>query len=182
MRRLISLLAVILAMTSGVAVAKENWPREIDTEFGKLTVYQPQPEKFANNLLEGRAAVSVVPRGKTDPVFGVIWFAGKVDADKDNGTAEFRDIRITNARWPESTPEKEKEFTTKMTALFAGKSMPISLERLKASLATVELEQKSVEGLKSDPPKIVVREEPAELLAAAGKATSVPAGGRASGC
>src|SRR6185503_15644295 len=156
MRRLTYLLAVfLLVMTAGVAAAKENWPREMDTDFGKLTIYQPQPEKFANNLLEGRAAVSVVPKGKKEPVFGVIWFAGKVDADKDEGKAQFRDITITNARWPESTPEKEKQFTTKMTALFAGKSMPISLERLKASLATVELEQKSVEGLKSDPPKIV---------------------------
>src|SRR4029078_649553 len=77
MRRLTYLLVVLLVMTSGVAAAKENWPREIDTEFGKLTVSQPQPETFANNLLEGRAAVSVVPKGKKDPVFGVIWFAGK---------------------------------------------------------------------------------------------------------
>ncbi len=42
--------------------------------------------------------------------------------------------------------------------------IPISLERLKASLATAELERKSIEGLKHDPPKIVVMQEPAELL------------------
>ena len=79
MRRLTSLLAVILiTMTAGVSAAKENWPREMDTDFGKLTIYQPQPESFTNNLLEGRAAVSVLPKGKKDPVFGVIWFAGKV--------------------------------------------------------------------------------------------------------
>ena len=42
--------------------------------------------------------------------------------------------------------------------------IPISLERLKASLATAELEKKSIEGLKHDPPKIVVIEESSELL------------------
>src|SRR5262245_36530211 len=109
MRRMTSyLLAVVLLLTAGVAAAKENWPREMDTEFGKLTIYQPQPETFTSNLLEGRAAVSVVPKGKKDPVFGVIWFSGRVDANKNEGTAQFRDITITNARWPESTPEKEK--------------------------------------------------------------------------
>src|SRR5512134_3953862 len=55
-----------------------TWPRELDTEKGALTIYQPQPEKFENNMLQGRAAVSLLSKGEKAPVFGVFWFSGRV--------------------------------------------------------------------------------------------------------
>jgi hypothetical protein len=86
----------------GSAIAEDRtWPRELDTEMGVFTFYQPQPDKFENNLLQGRAAISLVAKGKKEPVFGVIWFSGRVDTDRDEETALLRDIVVTNARWPE---------------------------------------------------------------------------------
>src|SRR6185295_13043852 len=88
----------------------------------------------------------------------------KVDVDRDIGTAMLRDIVVTRTRWPESDPANEEKASITLTALMPKTGIPISLERLRASLATVEQDKKSVAGLKHDPPKIVVLQEPAELL------------------
>src|SRR6185436_7493553 len=103
------LIAVLLLFGSAMA-ADTTWPREITTEKGVLTIYQPQPEKLEGNVLTGRAAISLTPQGQSAPVFGVFWFSCRVDANQDNGEATLRDIAVTQARWPESTAEKEKEF------------------------------------------------------------------------
>jgi hypothetical protein len=146
----------------------------MDTEMGVFTFYQPQPEKFENNMLLGRAAISLVPKGKSTPVFGVIWFSGRVDTDRDAETSLLRDIVVTNARWPESNEADEKRLTMFLTSLMPEKGIPISLERLKASLVTADMEQKSIEGLKHDPPKIVVVNEVSELLLYDGDPRMIP--------
>ena len=102
-------IGLFLSLLPGVAGAVDNtWPRELDTEKGVLTIYQPQPEKFENNVLQARAALSLMPKGKTTPVFGVFWFTGRVDTDRDAGTSMLRDIAVTNSRWPESTKRKRR--------------------------------------------------------------------------
>jgi hypothetical protein len=158
-------LAALLLLAPGIAAAADaTWPRELNTDLGVLTIYQPQPEKFADNVLRGRAAISVVPKGKSQPVFGVFWFTGRVDTDRDAGTAMLRDIAVTNSRWPDSNQEQEEKFSAFLTTVMPQTGVPISLDRLRASLATVEEEQKTAEGLKHDPPRVVVLQESAELL------------------
>jgi hypothetical protein len=153
--------------------AEATWPRRLDTERGQLTIYQPQPEKFDGNTLTGRAAASLKATGQRDPTFGVFWFTARVDTDREVGTAVLRNILVTNVRWPDSAPEDEKVVGEFLTRLMPQTSVPIHLEQLKASLATAELEQKSLEGLKHDPPKIVFVEELAELLLYDGEPRSI---------
>src|SRR4029079_408953 len=105
------LAAAFLVLGAPLAHAADNtWPRELKTDKGVLTIYQPQPEKFNDNVLEARAAVSMIPNGKTTAIFGVMWFTGHVDTDRDKGTATLRDIKVTRARWPESEDTKEYQF------------------------------------------------------------------------
>src|SRR5262245_22026550 len=161
-----SSLLALTAVVMFVAPARgqdKTWPREMNTDKGVLTIYQPQPEKFENNVLTARAAASLTAKGGK-PVFGVFWFTARVDTDRDEGTAMLRDFVVTKARWLESTTEKENEFTYFLTGLMPKTGIPISLERLQQSLATAEVEKKSIEGLKHDPPKIIVVNEVAELL------------------
>jgi hypothetical protein len=160
-----AVLCLLLVGAGAASAADKTWPREMNTEKGLLTIYQPQPEKFEDNILTGRVAASLLPKGKSTPVFGVFWFTARVDTDRDAGTTMLRDIVVTNARWPESEKAKEEEISIFLTGLMPKTGVPISLDRLRASLATVDLEQKSVEGLKHDPPKIVVVNETAVLLA-----------------
>ena len=43
--------------------ADATWPRELQTDVGVLTIYQPQPEKFEDNILEGAAPLSMLMKG-----------------------------------------------------------------------------------------------------------------------
>ncbi len=54
---LLVLPALLLLASTGIA-ADSTWPREIKTEKGILTVYQPQPEKLTGNIITARAAAS----------------------------------------------------------------------------------------------------------------------------
>ena len=48
--------AVLALVQVAIAQADKGWPRELKTDKGVLTIYQPQPEKFQDNVLEARAA------------------------------------------------------------------------------------------------------------------------------
>ncbi|MGH3054509.1 MAG: carbohydrate-binding family V/XII, partial [Gaiellaceae bacterium] len=165
---------IVLMCASLAHAADKGWPREMDTSKGKLTIYQPQPDSLVGNVLNGRCAISLLMKGKSAPIFGVFWFTGRVDTDRDSGQALLRDIKVTNARWPESTKEKETELTVFLTDLMPKTGIPISMARLETSLAAVEKERKSVEGLKHDPPKIVFANELSQLVLYDGKPRTMP--------
>ena len=168
-------LTLLLSLAILPAHAEDKtWPREIETKIGVLTIYQPQPEKFEDNILQGRAAVSLIPKEKTTPVFGCIWFTGRVDTERDSGTAMIRDIVVKQSRWPESSEKQQEDFSVFLTQLMPKVGVPISLETLTASLATAELEKKSMSALKHEPPKIVVEHTPAVLLLYDGTPRTLP--------
>jgi hypothetical protein len=125
--------------------ADATWPREIQTDLGVLTIYQPQPEKFENNSPRGPLCGLATLEGQERTGFGVFWFTGRVDTDRDAGTAMLRDITVTNSRWPESDEKKQQDFNVFLTGLMPKTGVPMSMERLRASLATIETEKKSVE-------------------------------------
>jgi hypothetical protein len=141
-----------------------DWPQEIEAPEGTIVVYQLQPEQLAGNLLTGRAAMSLELKGRPEPVFGVFWFSARIDTDQDSGTAMVRDLQVTKVRWPDSTAEGQARFTEVVNSAIPKAGFEISLERLSATLATAEREQRSLAALKNDPPEIVFSEELAVLL------------------
>src|SRR5262245_65994722 len=61
------------APAQGAPAPDVAWPRERKADDGTtITVYQPQLERWADNNLSGRAAVSVLRPGVKEPHFGVI--------------------------------------------------------------------------------------------------------------
>ena len=168
----IAFLSILLA--TAASPADETWPREIETENGILTIYQPQPEQLQGNMLKGRAAASLLSKTAAEPTFGVFWFSGRVDTDRDTGTSMIRDILVTKVRWPDSKEAEERKVAETLTGIMPKTGIPLSLEQLTASLATAESERISLEGLKHNPPKIVVVEELAELLQYDGEPRGVP--------
>lgn len=163
-RALVACALLRITIAVPVSAADASWPREVSTERGLFTVYQPQPESFSGNTLTGRAALSLTKKPGSEPVFGVMWFRCRVDTDRSAETATLRDIAVTNVRWPESDEGQEREMAAFLTSLWGKTVLPISLSRLESSLETAEKEQKSLEGMKNDPPKFLVVEEVAELL------------------
>lgn len=156
--------AALLAALFPPAAFAIDWPQEIEAPEGTVVVYQLQPEKLAGNVLTGRAAMSLELKNRPEPVFGVFWFSARIDTDQDSGTAMVRDLQVTNVRWPDSTPEGQARFTKVVNDAIPKTGFEISLERLSATLATAEREQRSLAALKNDPPEIVFSEELAVLL------------------
>jgi hypothetical protein len=101
----------VLSLRPPVAAAQEekDWPRQIDAPSATVIIYQPQPESFKGNDLKGRAAVSVTGKGKTEPVFGAIWFTARVETDRDTRMVSVLEVKVDHVRFPESTPEQEKQ-------------------------------------------------------------------------
>src|SRR5262245_33602050 len=95
------------------------WPRERKTDDGTtIIVYQPQLERWADNNLSGRAAVSVVRPGEKEPHFGVIELAARTDIDKNADLVTLSQVRITKGSFPGVSPaDAEKYLATLRAAL-----------------------------------------------------------------
>ncbi|MCI0518559.1 MAG: carbohydrate-binding family V/XII [Woeseiaceae bacterium] len=158
----LSTLAFLLACSATAQAI--DWPQEITADEGTIVVYQPQPERLVGNVLSARAAMAIELKDNSEPIFGVFWFESTIDTDKEGGTVTIRDIKLTNVRWPDSTDATEQRFTAIVEAAIPATGFEVSLETLSASLESAELEKKSLEELKNDPPEIVFREELAVLL------------------
>ena len=106
---LAKLLFLIAAILVGhAASAADPWPREIKVKEGKVVIYQPQLESFQGDKVAVRAAVSVQKTDMKAPVFGVVWFDGRVATDRDKRTVEFREIKVTKIKFPNAQPEQER--------------------------------------------------------------------------
>jgi hypothetical protein len=162
---LLPVLALLLAPGRAPALAAEAaWPKEFDTPLGTVSIYQPQPESLTGNVTEGRAAISLIPTGKTEPVFGAIWYDAQLNIDKDERVAT---VEAAHIRKMKVTGMSEAQVAELADALEAAiNDMPLSVE-IDAILTSLELdrtEKDGVKGLRNDPPKIITSIEPAVLI------------------
>ena len=167
-RILTLLLTIALLLPPALLFAQQTdlgWPRDIPTPGGTLTIYQPQAETLQGNVLTGRAAASYLKTGGKAPVFGVYWFTAQLAVDRDNRNAELSDVQVTQARFPQATPDQEQEAIALLQKqLPQWTSQPISMDRLIASLETAQAELKWEEGLNNAPPKIIISDQPSVLV------------------
>ena len=160
-------LAVLLpagALRSAPAKDDAAWPREIRSGGSSIVLYEPQVESMKGDLLKVRAAISVTPKGQTDPVFGALWATAKMRTDRDARTVTMVSTKVDRLRFPEITDEQEatmKGIVEKETGHW---QIVVGLDQLAALLASAERERKTSDELKSDPPKILVEKELAVLV------------------
>ncbi|MHC4956506.1 MAG: hypothetical protein ACYTGZ_21920 [Planctomycetota bacterium] len=183
MQRLLALILILALVTEPflfTAWAQENkpaeehdaaleWPQEIKKGGATIVVYQPQPESFEGTKLTGRAAVSVVPPGEKEPVFGAVWIEARVSTDRDARLVYLEDLKIPRVRFPNASEDKQKKLAQVLEKEMLSWAPEISLDRLMTSLDTAEVRQRQAEQLKNDPPKIRVVTEPTELVIIDGK-------------
>jgi hypothetical protein len=143
---------------------EEGWPREIDTAKGLVVLYQPQLDVFEGNHLEARAAVSVIPTGKTEPVFGAVWLKSLVETDLDTRTVEILDVEVPRVRFPGSTAEQEQDLSQFLERQIPNWDMSLSLDRLLAMMELVDKRRMVDEGFDNTPPKILLATYPAILV------------------
>jgi hypothetical protein len=161
----------ILLSGQPVLLAQEDggWPREIDAAEAKIVIYQPQVETFKGDRLTGRAAVSVTPKGKTEPIFGAMWMNARVSTDRDNRTVEILDSKIENVRLPEASAENQDKFIRLVEAEVPKWNLSISLDRLLASLELADRERVAADKLNMDPPAIMFVSYSAVLISIDGQ-------------
>ena len=76
---------------------QQNWPREIDIPEADIVMYQPQLESFKDDKITARAAVSVTPKGETEPTFGAVWLEARVSTDRDTRTVKCIEVDVPQA-------------------------------------------------------------------------------------
>ncbi|WOJ97173.1 carbohydrate-binding family V/XII [Congregibacter brevis] len=158
-------LSLFATFAAGTAGAQEvSWPQEISGDQGTLVIYQPQPESLKGDKLSARAAISIELPDTDEPIFGAMWFESRIATDLDAGTVDVLDIKVTKAAWPDSKDAGEQRLMQFVEGAFPEYGLSLSYERLSASLETADIERKSLEALKSDPPIILFSEELAVLL------------------
>ncbi len=144
--------------------ANTDWPREIQTDKGKIIIYQPQPEKLTGNLMEARAAISIESNDNKEPTFGAMWIKAKMNTDRGTRTAILEDITVTNLRFPAITDAERKQNLIDMIET----EMPKWHLEMNLDDVVATLEQNSDPDNKppfnNKAPEVVVSERPAILV------------------
>jgi hypothetical protein len=157
-------LALALILSRPALAAQDPWPKRFEHPKGTVTMYQPQPEDFKDNVLTARAAVSVKTKDMKAPVFGAVWLSGRVLTDRDSRMATIDQVKVTDAKFPGAKPEQLEKLTAFLNTEMAAWSIPISMDRMLAALEVLEKEQGGDRGLKNEPPKIIFVSHPAVLV------------------
>jgi hypothetical protein len=160
-------LSLCLATVAGVKAQTGNtapWPREIKLATATVIVYQPQPEKFDGNSLQGRVAVSVQTQAMPEPVFGAVWLSAILETDLDERTAMIKSVKVLRIHFPEQTEEKAKNLAALLAQEIPKWQLPISLDQLSASLELAENRSQAVKKINNDPPEIIFVSHPAILV------------------
>ncbi len=161
----LSLIAAILTFSISSAVAdNHDWPRQIDSRDATIIVYQPQLEKFENDILSARAAVSVQRATDTEPVFGAVWFEAQAETDREQRNVSLLNVRVLQSKFPDASKEQEKKFNQLFNREASGWNLDMSLDQVLAMLDDNNRSNIEVTDLKNDPPRVFFRKHPALLV------------------
>ena len=143
--------------------AQTGWPKEIPFKNGgKVTIYQPQLEKFEGNKLWGHAAVSVNETAKSEAVYGAIFYTSYMSTDKNSRTAYLDSIDILNVKFSGvGNKEKEDLFIAFLESEIPKWNMEIAID---AIVATIRRDYPNAAIYNNDPPKIIYTNKPTSLV------------------
>ncbi len=80
--------------------ARTLWPWAVRTSEATVTLYQPQVDRWADDVLEGRAAVAAVKRGEKEPTYGVVWLRSRTAPGGLPGEVTLKEIAFAKASFP----------------------------------------------------------------------------------
>ncbi|MGA3288206.1 MAG: hypothetical protein ABSD46_12350 [Bacteroidota bacterium] len=142
----------------------EDWPREVLSSEGTITMYQPQIESYSGNSLKARAAVSIIPIGKDEPVFGAIWVDCRVMTDRPTRTVKLEQMEVRRTRFPSGTDADTAKIAAALEEMIPRFDLTFSLDLLLVSVETAQKERETAHELELIPPKIIVMDHPAVLV------------------
>ncbi len=140
------------------------WPVQVTDNGRTFLIYQPQVDKWENNRLEGRSAVSVRNDAGGQQNFGVVTFSARTELDQGSRMVTVRDAVIGKADFPAVTSGVE-DYLSVLRPQFAAQSWRVAQDRLQSDMEIDRLaQQSSKQPLKNDPPRILYSERPAVLV------------------
>lgn len=77
-----------------------RWPATYSSGDATFTLFQPQVDRWVDDRLDGRAAVSVRRRGGSEPTIGVVWFRAQTSLDREPGQVTFEGLELEKASFP----------------------------------------------------------------------------------
>jgi hypothetical protein len=156
-----------LAALAGAALAQDAersaWPRTLDADGFKVTLYSPELEKWNRLRLEERLVVAIEPPGAL-PTYGVVWFTARTEIDKEQRLVRLDRFELPRASFP-SAPEKTDAWLAKLRTAIPDHLKTLDLDPLEFALATLETgaaAKKPV--LENAPPRIFLSSRPAVLV------------------
>ena len=160
---------LVLLLWAGAAAAQAPeaaWPREVKAADGTLiTVHQPQVERWADNNLAGRAAVSVRAPGAKEPSYGVIELSARTEIDKSSDLVTLSGLRLTKASFPGAAEAEVQKTVAALRGAVKKDRWTMSAQALQANLAVVQARAKQkTQQVKNDPPAILFRTTPSMLV------------------
>src|SRR5574341_2013829 len=183
MKFFLSALALLAASTSWAQapgpVPDVAWPREAKAADGTvITVYQPQLERWQDNNLTGRAAVSVLRPGEKEPHYGVLELSARTEIDKAADLVTLSQLRVTKSSFPGASPEDAGKYLATLRAAVTRTSWAVSAQALQSNLAIAQARSQKGQAVKNDPPQILFRTAPSMLVLVDGepalRASKVP--------
>ena len=142
----------------------DDWPREVLSTEGTITMYQPQIESYSGDSLKARAAVSIIQIGKDEPVFGAIWVTCRVMTDRPTRTVKLEEMEVRRIRFPAGTDADTAKIAEALEEMIPKFDLSFSLDLLLESIETAQKERENTRELEVKPPKIIFLEHPAVLV------------------
>jgi hypothetical protein len=163
MKRIISLLILILGLGSICMAQDPGWPRQKTSSAGRLVYYQPQVDSWTNyREVQFRMAFSLTPTGGKQ-VVGIVQVKSSTDINMDARTVLLTKPEVTDSHFPSLDSSKAGEMDQLLrTFLLADSSVVISLDRLIASIEKTQ--PTTTVSVRNDPPAIFVSHKPAMLV------------------
>jgi hypothetical protein len=142
--------------------SESSWPRTFTSGTNTFTIYQPQVDKWDENLISLYCVVELKSGKETAAKYGVVWFQARTEVDKVNRLVTLDQAEVTNVKFPVAQ-DKEHELTALLEKRLPGATKTISLDRLEAALEADSEAFKGVD-IKNDPPKVIIASKPSLLV------------------
>ncbi len=134
-------LLIVLIICFTTSMYADDWPREVLSTEGTITMYQPQIESYSGDSLKARAAVSILQTGKDEPVFGAIWVTCRVMTDRPTRTVKLEQMEVRMIRFPEGTDADTAKIADALEEVIPRSDLTFSLDLLLESLETAQKEK-----------------------------------------
>jgi hypothetical protein len=142
--------------------SESSWPRTFTSSTNTFTIYQPQVDKWDENLISLYCAVELKAGKETAAKYGVVWFQARTEVDKVNRLVTLDQAKVTKVKFPVAQ-DKEHELTALLEKRLPGATKTISLDRLEAALEADGDAFKGVD-IKNDPPNVIIASKPSLLV------------------